>query len=260
MFLHVCVWRYHLLQADCSVIFSTYSDCFAALLLWCLTLLFTLPVYFRQKVTLYCSAPTLLLLGDPAGTNPPFTPQISSHRDERRCVNTPLCPCPLFLYFLFLSAKSFSFFLFLLFTHLLFISSWQCFLFLSLLLFLFFLCPFLLYFFNTSYFFISHTHLSILSISPFPPPFLPSSLLTVVISTSFSFLPSSHLLFSSFSAHPVLFFLYSSIMSSSSFTFSFFFLLITSLRVKSVWVCVGVQWSFIDIYRQTKAFKDCWKS
>lgn len=194
------------MQADCSVIFSTYSDCFAALLLWCLTLLFTLPVYFRQKVTLYCSAPTRLLLGDPAGTNPPFTPQISSHGDERRCVNTPLCPCPLFLYFLLLSAKSFSFLFFLLFTHLLFISSFSfsfpSFISSSSLLL------FLLYFFNTSCSFISQAHLSILSISPFLPLFLPSFPLNVVISTLFTFLPSSHLLFSSISPHSVLFLIF----------------------------------------------------
>lgn len=80
--------RYH-----CSVIFSTYSDCFPALLLWCLTLLFSRAVYFRQRVTLYCSAPARL----PGRVTEqerirPSHPEISSHRDERRCVNTPLFP------------------------------------------------------------------------------------------------------------------------------------------------------------------------
>lgn len=47
-------------RTECSVIFSTYSDCFPALLLWCLTLLFALPIYFGQRVTLYCSPPARL--------------------------------------------------------------------------------------------------------------------------------------------------------------------------------------------------------
>lgn len=80
-------------RADCSVIFCTYSDCIPALLLWCLTLLFTLLVYFRQRVTLYCSAPARLFgrVTEQEQIRPSH-PEISSHRDERRCVNTLLFP------------------------------------------------------------------------------------------------------------------------------------------------------------------------
>lgn len=79
--------------ADCSVIFCTYSDCFPALLLWCLTLLFTRLVYFRQRVTLHCSAPACLFgrVTEQEQIRPSH-PEISSRRDERRCVNTPLFP------------------------------------------------------------------------------------------------------------------------------------------------------------------------
>lgn len=57
MCVRVCVCSQSGIIFDCSVIFSTYSDCFSALLLWCLTLLFSLPIYFQQRATLYCSAP-----------------------------------------------------------------------------------------------------------------------------------------------------------------------------------------------------------
>lgn len=106
--------------AGCSVIFSTYSDCFPALLLWCLTLLFSLPVYFRQRMTLYCSAPARFLgrVTEQERIRPSH-PKISSHRDERRCVNTPLFPSrSVFLHFLtFLFFFFHHLFLFLLFPH-----------------------------------------------------------------------------------------------------------------------------------------------
>lgn len=72
----VCVRRYHLSLGRLQYNFNSYSDCFPALLLWCLTLLFSLPVYFRRRVTLYCSvSPQLFWPGHRAGTNPPFTPR-----------------------------------------------------------------------------------------------------------------------------------------------------------------------------------------
>lgn len=81
-------------RADRGVIFSTYSDCFPALLLWCPTLLFSLPVYFRQTVPLYCSAPALLFFGW-VSEQERIRP---SHLAARRCVNTALLPsAPLFL-------------------------------------------------------------------------------------------------------------------------------------------------------------------
>lgn len=68
-------------RAECSVIFSTSSDCFPALRLWCLTLLFSPPIYFWQRVTLNCSSPARLF-NRVTGQEwiLPSLAQVSSHR------------------------------------------------------------------------------------------------------------------------------------------------------------------------------------